>query len=191
MANQRAKIAYGLSQPNFPVGPSPIISGRVPMTSDFAEIGTLWIESTTNQMWVLTNIIQNQATWTEIDSTNIVVGGVAWNTIVGVGPVAMVANSGYKLTNAAAVALTLPATSPLGSQILIATSNAAAGGFVISQNAGQNIVYGDDASTVGIAGTVRTTIGIPVQYQSLWMICTVADTQWTIFATNCANINFA
>ena len=188
MSNQRPKVAYGLSQPYFPVGPSPIISGRVPITSDFAEIGTLWIDSTTNQMWVLTNIIQNQATWTEIDSTNIVVGGVSWFTVAGVGPVAMVANSGYKLTNAAAVALTLPVTSPLGSQIYIATSNAAAGGFVISQNAGQNIVYGADASTVGVGGTVRTTIGVPARYQSFMMICTVADTQWTIFMNNSANL---
>jgi hypothetical protein len=64
--NQRPQVAYGLSQPDFATSPMPISADRNPLTSDFAAIGTLWINMATNNVWVLTSVVANTATWTAI-----------------------------------------------------------------------------------------------------------------------------
>lgn len=182
--NVRSKVAYGLSQPYFNAAQQPILSGRDPIVTDFAEIGTTWINYLTNQVWVLTSVILNQAIWTRIDNTN-VNAGITWAIEPGVGPVAMAGNYGYYLTNAAAVALTLPAAAVLGSQILLTTADASAGaaGFTIAQNAGQYIVYGNNASTIGVGGSLDATNFLQVSIV-MQLICTVANTEFTVFNSN-------
>jgi hypothetical protein len=64
--NQRPQVAYGLSQPDFATPPQPIISTRVPAAADFAQLGTIWIDTATNAVYILTNVIANVATWTII-----------------------------------------------------------------------------------------------------------------------------
>ena len=66
MANQRPQVAYGLSQPNFAVSPQPITATRVPTATDFAVLGTIWINTATNVAWILTSVVNNAATWTQI-----------------------------------------------------------------------------------------------------------------------------
>jgi len=230
--NQRPKVAYGLSQPDFAVGPIPIVTTRPPTTADFAEIGTLWVNTATAEIWALVSIISNIAGWMPLGTVDYGLGldgqtliaatggvpiwntitpgvgidilntpnnitislanpsGLAWNTNATVGPIALAVNNGYVLTNAAAVMLTLPAVAALGSQIYITTTDAAAGGFQINQNAGQNIVMSDRASLVGVGVYVNTTAGLPVQYQTMILICTTVNTQWTIFECNCPNLFF-
>jgi hypothetical protein len=182
--NQRPKVAYSLSQPYFNASPLPIITTRDPFVSDFAEIGTIWINQTTPTAWLLAEIVLNQAVWIEIDNTAAPLG-IVWHNIAGVGPQALAANNGYYLQNAAAVALTLPAVATLGSQIYIATFNASAvnAGFTIAQNAAQYIVLGNDVSTPGVGGSLAA---IDDRQASITMqlICTIANTEFTVFNTN-------
>jgi len=65
-SNQRAKVAYGLSQPYFAVGPIPVETQRDPVYSDYADIGALWVNTATNTAWILTSVVANAATWTQI-----------------------------------------------------------------------------------------------------------------------------
>lgn len=182
--NVRSKVAYGLSQPYFRATQTPIISVRDPLATDYAEVGTEWINSTSNQVWVLTSVVLNQAIWTRIDNTN-VNAGITWTIQAGVGPIALAANYGYYLTNAAAVALTLPAAAVLGSQIYITTADASAAlaGFTIAQNAAQYIVYGDVVSTIGVGGSLNAT-NMLQQSITMQIICTVANTEFTVFNSN-------
>lgn len=61
---QRQSVSYGLSQPLIGTPPEPIISTRVPATTDRAEIGTTWINKSANTAFVLASIVANSATWT-------------------------------------------------------------------------------------------------------------------------------
>ena len=182
--NIRAKVAYGLSQPNFPVPLQPIISGRDPRVTDYAEVGTEWINRVTNQVWVLTSVVLNQAIWTRVDNTNVNLG-LTWSIQAGVGPIALNSNYGYYLTNAGAVTLALPAAAVLGAQIFITTADASAGGagITITQGAGQYILYGGNASTIGVGGSLD---GLNFGNRSLCLqlICTVANTEFTVFNSN-------
>src|SRR5690348_14483179 len=71
-ANQRPIIDYGLTQALQQVFPTPIVAKRAPTTSDKAQLGTLWVQpvntsgSAVNSAWVLTSIISNSATWSDI-----------------------------------------------------------------------------------------------------------------------------
>jgi hypothetical protein len=183
--NIRPKVAYGLSEPNFAVGPFPIISVRDPFVTDFAEIGTLWINSLTNTVWALTAVVANQAAWVELDS-NVANTNITWHTNAGAGPIATAINSGYYLTNAGAVTLNLPVLAAQGSQLYIATDNSSApgAGFTITQNAGQYIIMGNNVSTPGIGGSIDTLNLFQISI-TMHLICTVANTEWTIFDTNC------
>jgi hypothetical protein len=186
--NVRSKVSYGLSQPYFSASPQPIVAPRDPFATDYAEIGTEWINSAANHVWILASVVNNVANWMRADNSN-ANAGINWNITPGVGPVALAANNGYYLTNAAAVALTLPATASLGSQVLITTADASAAGagFTIAQNAGQYILYNDSESTAGVGGSLDATAGgagFGNISLTLQLICTVANTEFTVFTSN-------
>ena len=64
--SQRINIAYSLNQPLSAIFPSPIVSLRSPATTDKAQIGTVWVNKTLNDAWVLTSIVANSANWLSI-----------------------------------------------------------------------------------------------------------------------------
>lgn len=55
--------AYGLSDALLDVFPRPYVSGRNPTAADRAQLGTLWVNKSTNDFFVLTSIVSNQSTW--------------------------------------------------------------------------------------------------------------------------------
>lgn len=105
-------------------------------------------------------------------------GGLTWNEIVVVGPTQMVINNGYVSNNGAAVQLLLPLTSVFGSILRIVGKGA--GGWLITQNAGQSIVLEGDSTTAGVAGT----LGSSASRDTVELLCTTADTVWTIIDGN-------
>lgn len=60
--NRRALASTG--SPSIVLNPQTIRSQRKPTTSDFAEIGTTWIDIPNDDVYVLTSIVANSATWT-------------------------------------------------------------------------------------------------------------------------------
>jgi hypothetical protein len=66
---QQRIVGYGLSDALPNIFPKPIVALRAPQTSDFAQLGQLWIEPKNsagvaqNLCWVLTSIINNSANW--------------------------------------------------------------------------------------------------------------------------------
>jgi hypothetical protein len=73
-------VAYGLSDALLNVFPAPIVGLRAPTTADKAQIGTVWVNKSINDVWVLTSITNNSANWLGIGGgagsfTNIVASG--------------------------------------------------------------------------------------------------------------------
>ena len=88
----------------------------------------------------------------------------------------MAVNNGYIANNAGLVTLTLPTTSALGSVIEVVGKGA--GGWRISQNAGEQIHFGNINTTTGTGGYLQSTL----TYDAIRIVCTVADTEWTVLS---------
>jgi len=117
---------------------------------------------------------------------NLVIAGtgsasLGWNNVTGTS-VNMIADAGYVANNAGLVTLTLPATAAFGTIVYI--QGFGGGGWKVAQNAGQHIQVGTSASTVGAAGFIASTN----QYDSIALVCVVANTVWTSLAGIQGNI---
>ncbi len=120
---------------------------------------------------------------------NLVIAGtgsasIGWNNVLTTS-VNMIADAGYVANNAGLVTLTLPATAAFGTIVYI--QGFGAGGWQVAQNAGQHIQVGNVASTVGVSGYIASTN----QYDSIALVCVVANTVWTSLAGIQGNITVA
>jgi hypothetical protein len=106
-----------------------------------------------------------------------------WTVVTGTTQ-AMAVNSGYISNNAGLVTLTLPATAAVGS--IIQMQGLGAGGWQIAQNALQVIHIGSAVTTIGITGYLASTN----QYDSLTLLCVVANTTWTVLGGAQGNITY-
>lgn len=77
---QRISTAYGLSDALLALSPEPVVAQRAPQTSDFAQIGTLWLDQASSNAYVLISIIANSSLWATIAGsgtfTNLTVNGI-------------------------------------------------------------------------------------------------------------------
>lgn len=103
---------------------------------------------------------------------NSIGGGVTWVNVSATTQ-AMAINTGYVADNGALVTLTLPSTAAFGS--VIALVGKGAGGWRIAQNAGQQIICGQNSTTSGAGGSVSSTN----RRDTIYLICTSADTEFT------------
>jgi len=108
------------------------------------------------------------AVWTNVNSGSDI---FQWTNVTGTSLV-MSQNNGYVANNAGLVTLTLPAGSAFGTNISIVGTGA--GGWLIAQSAGQQIHIGSASTTSGATGSVASTN----QYDSINLVCTVANTTW-------------
>ncbi len=104
----------------------------------------------------------------------------AWNDVTG-STVTMAAYNGYVANDGATlVTATLPTTAAFGSTIQV--QGFGTGLWTIAQNAGQSIRFNAVSSTTGVTGTVSSTS----RYDSITLLCVVADTTWiaTLYTGN-------
>lgn len=124
------------------------------------------------------NVIGGGATTTSGAGSTITIsstgGGIMWTEISVVGPTQMAIDNGYVTNNGAAVGLLLPLTSAFGSILRVVGKGA--GGWVISQNAGQSIVMEGSSTTGGVGGTLASSNA----RDTVELLCTTTDTVWTI-----------
>ncbi len=87
----------------------------------------------------------------------------------------MFPNNGYTTSSlGATVVLTLPVTCAYGSLFRIVGNTIA--GWEISQNAGQQIHFGSQNTTRGVLGSLQST----GQYDAIEILCTIANTDFTV-----------
>lgn len=94
-----------------------------------------------------------------------------WTEVTGVSVNAAVQN-GYILNNAGLVTVNLPGTCAVGDEIRLAGKGT--GLYVVDAPAGDTIHYGNQDTSAG--GTLTATN----RYDSIHLLCTVADTEWTV-----------
>jgi len=100
--------------------------------------------------------------------------GATWNDVTSTS-LGMAVNNNYLANHATLlVTLTLPAIAAFGSMITI--QGYGPGLFTIAQNAGQTIHFGDKDTTTGAGGSI-TALN---RYNSITLLCSVANTDWTV-----------
>lgn len=110
-------------------------------------------------------------------------GVVAWTDVTGTSQ-AMSANNGYTANSLSLVTLTLPSTCPYGKVFRVVGKGI--GGWKIAQNAGQTIHYGNVNTTTGVSGFISSSD----QYDCVELLCTVANTAFTVINGPQGDLNF-
>ena len=88
---------------------------------------------------------------------------------------AMSPNTIYVADSAGLVTFTLPLTAPFGS--ILSVVGYGPGGWKIEQNASNQIIVSPQNTTLGVGGSIASTD----QFDTLTLICIVADFIWTAY----------
>ena len=146
--NQQSLVSYGLSQSLINVFPFPIVSKRTPTTADKAPLGSLWVVPASNAAYVLTSIVNNSATWVNVEGG----AGVFSSLTVTPGPISLTGTTTINTTGAATTSIG-SVNGASGITLLVGTGN-----FSLDGAAGSTYAIG--ASTVGgtisIGGSAQT-----------------------------------
>jgi hypothetical protein len=108
--------------------------------------------------------------------------GFMWTVVTGTTE-NMISNNGYIVNNGSLVTLNLPPTSNVGDALGIIGKGA--GGWLIQCGGGQTIVLG--SSTTSSGGSLASTN----EKDALYIVCTVADTEWQVGAAPQGNITIS
>ena len=100
-------------------------------------------------------------------------GGSSWSREAN-SAVSLASNHGYVNTNVALTTFTLPLTAALGTEIQIVGESA--GLWTLAQNAGQQIQYGNQNTTLGVGGSLTATN----RYDTVSIVCRVTNTTWSV-----------
>jgi hypothetical protein len=119
-----------------------------------------------------TNILVGNASGSITISTT-GIASFSWIDVIGTSQ-ALAINTGYIADNAGLVTFTLPVTAAQGT--IISISGNGAGGWIVAQNASQNIKFGNQTTTTGVSGSLASTN----RYDQLDILCTVANTTWVV-----------
>ena len=94
--------------------------------------------------------------------------------------VAALNNYGYVVKNATPANLTtftLPATAAVGDTLII--TGYTVGGWQIAQNAGQQIFFGSAATTIGVGGSLASTLA----FDTVSLVCVTTDLEWNVISS--------
>lgn len=120
-----------------------------------------------------------------VGSDSVTISGTAsamgWTDVTGTSQ-AMLPDNGYTANNAGLVTFTLPATAAYGTELVVIGKGA--GGWTIVENSGQNIQVGATSTTV-TTGSVSSTN----QFDAITLICTTANTTWTVQSAPQGNLS--
>lgn len=163
--SQNINIAYSFNEPLSNIFPSPIIALRSPLSTDKAQLGTIWINKTINGAWILTSIVANVATWSDISGASAsfaaltVTGNANIGTAAGaavvigndLGATSVVLNGGSGQINLATFSSDI--TLSAGDTVQIGADNA----VTISSTPAVNLGTGALASTITIGNATGAT----------------------------------
>ncbi len=79
------------------------------------------------------------------------------------------------------ITFTLPPTATVGDQVIVLGRGTS---WSIKQNAGQNISFGDQSTTLGVGGSLSSTDA----HDNISLICLADDTDWSVFPPPQGNI---
>jgi len=103
-------------------------------------------------------------------------GGITWSEVTSGAQTASIDN-GYIANYGTLVTVTLPTTAALGSVVRV--SGKGAGGWKIAQNASEQIIFGNQSTTVGVTGSLSSVN----DYDAVELLCITADTTWVVISS--------
>jgi hypothetical protein len=157
--------------------PRPVIATRAPTTSDFAELGTLWVNKTTGTAYYITRVVANSATWSVAASTTAAALAVGTSLTVGttatIGTGLTVTAGGATIGGNTSVTGSFLASTTVGAGTSIAAGTTVTGGTgVIATTGGVTATAGNIVAT---AGNISTTAGSITSATSLTdIVCSTA-----------------
>lgn len=104
---------------------------------------------------------------------NSVGGGLSWSSVSGISQ-ALVAGHAYVTSNGSLTTFSLPTTAAFGDFYII--SGLGSGGWAVSQAAGQSLIVGNVTSTVGVGGSVSSTL----RSDSMQIVCVTENTTFKV-----------
>lgn len=156
-----------------------VTSGTVNTQTSWIQTATVVTVGTDAITWA--QFTSNPATFLKVannlsDVANQVTafGNILPTTVTTAATAALTNNAKHIANRGTLVTYTLPATAAVGTEIDIA--GLGAGGWQVNQNAGQSIHVGSVTSTVGAGGSIASSN----QYDSVRLICLVANTEWSV-----------
>jgi hypothetical protein len=162
---QSLNEAYGFTQALLNIFPQPIIALRAPTTRDKAQLGTTWINKSAGVAYVLTQIVNNAATWQAL------AGGNTFNNLtVTPGPISLTGTTTINTAGAATTTIGTGGTgvvnignatgntSITGTLTTSSTINVASGGMVVNGTTAINVATAQNTG-IGTAGTGAVSIG--------------------------------
>lgn len=167
MSQQYSNTAYSFGQsPLTKIFPPPIVSSRSPLTSDKYFIGQIWINSSTNAVYVETSIVNNLATWKQVTTSG--GAGTFASLTVTPGPVSLTGTTNINTTGAAVTTLGTGGTGAVnignatGNTAVTGTFTTSAGITVttggVTVSAG-NVVLSNPGNFVSLPGPVDILSG--------------------------------
>ena len=139
---------------------------------------TLWQVTFTGAVVVGTTLLS----WT-LFSFNPNVNSFIWNVVTGTSQ-QIVNENGYVPKNVGLTTFTLPLTASVGDKFIIKGFHGT-GGWKIAQNASQQIYVGNVFSSVGVLGSVSSTLPT----DSATVTCLLNDTLWSVEPTGNLSIS--
>ena len=160
-----------------------LITPRDPVNSDNQyQTGQFWLSSVpggSGNLFFLAGFIRGVPQWIALPGGGGGGGGIEWEFASGSVP--MNPNTGYITNSALVVSFELPTSASVGS--IIEVAGISSGGWTISTNSGQKIIYGTKSSSVN---TDALTSAFATD--SLRMLCVELNTTFSVISSQ-GNIN--
>ena len=172
---QYQNISYGLTQPLNVEAQIPITSVRDPQVGDKAQIGTLWVNKSSNNTWVITSIVNNQANWELVGSgpsSGITIAGNSGGAVgpnsfgiinlIGEDGVTIIGNPGANtltVTSSSDLTLTGNSGGEVGPNSLGNINIIGDGGVIIVGDPGTNTLTVSSSSDLTITGNEGGAVG--------------------------------
>jgi hypothetical protein len=102
--------------------------------------------------------------------------GFSWQVVTSVAPanpITLQPETGYFCNGGATVNFVLPALAAVGDTYVVANTNTSTG-WIITQKAGQNIIFGSLTTTTGVAHGISSS----ANGDTVHLVCYVANTTW-------------
>lgn len=142
---QYVNTAYSLGQSGLStMAQLPIVSKRAPTTSDFANIGTEWVYTTNNAVYIITSIVNNSANWLLLETSG--GSGVFASLTVTPGPTSITGTTGINTSGAGVTTINTGGTGALN----------------LGNATGNTAVTGSLSTTTSLSATTTVTAGTGV-----------------------------
>lgn len=143
-------------------------------------LGDFWVNTVAHNTWLLQNktgsvgstVAPATPLWIEIANSAIPTE-FEWERIATAGPILMDTQTGYYVVaGAPLVTFVLPTVAPAGT--LIAIAGFSAGGWTLTQSAGQSIYMRGTSTIVGPGGSISSTM----PSDRIELLCILANSAW-------------